>query len=183
MIRIFVAYPLPLEWKNFILESVRNNKLQDKVRWTKEENLHITLFFIGEIEDENLDRTKESLGGFLSSQHSFELDFDSFTYRGKRDAPTMLWAQFRKNPAFESLNAGIFQAVKKYMTLKPAFEKPVPHCTLARLKPGADISAIVFENESGAGKIAVEGAELWRTIQSKEGLRYESLNSWSFLRG
>ncbi len=82
--RLFVACEIPENLKNNIEEfqnSLKNEN--DRIKWVEKENLHLTMKFIGETEEKNLVKIKESLSSvrfksFLTSVS----DFGVFPPRG-----------------------------------------------------------------------------------------------------
>ena len=58
--RLFVAINLPEEIKKNLF-CFKNRYLEIPARWTKKENLHITLYFIGYVSEKNLEKIREAL--------------------------------------------------------------------------------------------------------------------------
>lgn len=125
--RLFVAIPLP----SAIIKALAGYSKQfpnlPHARWVPPENFHITVYFIGWVEEKNLpeiiSRTQES----ILSIASFSLKFreviwappslrQSGASEGKSSSPRMIWALFERSAAFESL----------------AEKESIPHVTLAR---------------------------------------------------
>lgn len=71
--RLFIAIPLPEPVKDFIEESA---SLPSNYKKTKRENLHITLQFLGDVEDERVEEIKEALNSSLQGLESFSLSID-----------------------------------------------------------------------------------------------------------
>jgi 2'-5' RNA ligase len=176
MIRVFVAFPLRNDLANFYLETGRRNRIQG-VRWTPEDNLHITLFFIGEILEENLEKVKNSLAEIFLNQNSFSLNFESVTFAGKKKS--MIWGKFSENPEFKLLSEKIFSGVKEFMTIEMIHSDPVPHCTIARINKGTDLSLVDLNVAKTEQKtVEINLAELWQTVQTREGVRYKCLEKY-----
>ena len=58
MIRVFVAIPLPKEVKDHLYGIQTSLRKEDaKIKWVSKKNLHITLKFIGALEENKLDET------------------------------------------------------------------------------------------------------------------------------
>ncbi len=179
MVRIFVALPIPDNVSYFLLQIGERNSALSNIRWTPRDNLHITLFFIGEVLEGDIDEIRKRLEKTLKSQEPFTLEFESIVLKGRKH-PSMIWAAFRKKEIFTRLSENIYQSVKDLMTIKRSHEDPIPHCTLARMKAGVDIDAIDKDFISIEESIKVNHAELWQTIQSKDGVTYKSLNRYDF---
>ncbi len=175
MIRVFVAFPLPVVWIESFIPISKKNSALEKFRWTPVENLHITLFFIGEVEEKNLQLISSALNKTFLGQPAIQLFFESIELRGKKESPSMLWGKFRMSETFTLLAEKIHESVKELMTIKVVHKDPVPHCTLARIKPGAEINLLKTEISIPAYELRVNVAELWKTVKSKEGVRYERL--------
>ncbi len=181
MIRIFLATPLPPVWSESFLEISKKNSSLEKFRWTPRDNLHITLFFIGEVEENNLENIVSALGKLFVEQKSFILEFETVELRGKKGHPSMLWGKFCKKEMFSQLSESIFQSVKEFMTIDVVHKDPIPHSTLARIKPGANTDLINLKIEIPEKFISIDAAELWKTVQSKDGVWYERLQHWELL--
>jgi len=93
--RIFIAINLPENIKKKLAE-YQKKWPELPVRWTKPENLHITLDFIGYVTDEELievcKRTKE----IVDKHNPFEIKLTKICYGPlrlhSRQAPRMVWA-------------------------------------------------------------------------------------------
>ncbi len=182
MIRIFCAFPINGEIADSFLQVADKNSQIENIRWTPKANLHITLFFIGEVEEKNLEQIKNELSEVFKVQHSFTLEFDSVVFKGRKH-PSMLWAEFKKSEYFSELSEKIYKSLKEFMTIVPSYKDPIPHCTLARIKTNADISHINSDINLLQNIVGIDTAELWQTVQTKEGVRYECLEKYNFIDG
>ena len=180
MIRIFVAFPLKNEMAKSFLQLSETNLSDKNIRWTPKDNLHITLFFIDEIEEINLVKIKSEIRNVFKKQKSFTLEYKEISFKGKKRS-SMIWAEFYKNNFFSDLSENIKQSVKDFMTIEIVHYDPIPHCTLARIKPGADVSSVNKTIHLSEKTLNVDRAELWKTVQSKDGVKYESLEKFEFV--
>ena len=174
MVRLFVAFPLPELWTGYCQVIARRNKDVEGMRWTIPANLHVTLFFIGEVEATNIDSIKSEMQ-FLHQQKRFEHTFEALTLQGKRSKPGMLWARFERNEEFATLSKNIEQVVKPFMTIENSHAHPIPHCTMARIKRHAYTSTLDLAAGHFGSTLLVDRAELWQTVQTREGVVYRSL--------
>lgn len=180
MKRIFLAFPVPAAIVHEIhtfFESVKNT---DGVRWTRDANLHVTLFFIGEVEVADIPKVREKIRTVLSAQAPFSLRFDCFTFSGKLPHPSMIWARFLPQYEFSKMSEKVFQAVRPYMTITPQHKDPIPHVTIARIRHGAKVNQLKFPEDHVIELPPVDYAELWQTVHTEEGVVYENLERFSF---
>ena len=100
MVRLFVAHPIPDQLEVKLQEVSKKNELVRGIRWTPGANMHITLFFIGEVEENNVTAIRESLNKLFSNQQPFSIDFDTICTAGKKKISSMIWARYIKNTEF-----------------------------------------------------------------------------------
>jgi len=171
-VRIFVAFPLPALISDRIREFIAFYENCEGVRWTRISNLHITVFFIGEVRPEDLMPVKECIGPLLRHIEPIELSFEKVTFRGGKKTPSMVWVQFARNERFSSLSGKIGEMVSGFMTTNSSHPDPIPHITLARIKRKADISSVLTEKLSIPEIILLDRIELWQSLQTAEGVFY-----------
>ena len=68
--RLFVALPLPAETRSALLAWTKRCGPQPGLRWTLEDQLHITLQFLGEVGEDRVDRVSEALDSIRSPAFS-----------------------------------------------------------------------------------------------------------------
>jgi len=72
--RVFIAIRLPDYIKNFASLVEENLKVNlPKISWVKPPNLHLTLKFLGEISDKQLDKVKQITSEIASQTSSFKI--------------------------------------------------------------------------------------------------------------
>ena len=99
-------------------------------RFVPEENLHLTLRFIGEVtpvEAEEIDLALTTLRG-----RAFTLTFTGVGTFAKGGRETQLWIGVERNPALDHLQGKIETALQR-AGLPPERRRFTPHVTLARL--------------------------------------------------
>ncbi|HSR55521.1 MAG TPA: RNA 2',3'-cyclic phosphodiesterase [Alphaproteobacteria bacterium] len=131
MIRLFVGLSLP--------EGVRErlHGLKGGVpgaRWIEPENMHLTLRFIGNVDDLAIEEVDEALSRVRSPAFDLEIAGVGEFSRGRR--PVMLWAGVNPDPDLMDLQRRIESAVVKG-GFPPEGRRFTPHVTLARIKNGA----------------------------------------------
>ena len=128
MIRLFVGLALP-EATRQRLQGL-NGGLPG-ARWTRPENRHLTLRFIGEVDNglaDDIDLALEKVDAA-----PFEVTLDGVGYFGSARKARTLWVGVAENPALHRLQAKV-EAALVGIGLAPEGRKYSPHVTLARLK-------------------------------------------------
>ena len=91
-VRAFLAIPLP--WQ--LQESIRviQTELQASIaeaRWTRPENLHLTLHFFGKIEQETLEKLKVSVLSVKGCQRPFQVEVKGLGAFPSPHRPRVIW--------------------------------------------------------------------------------------------
>ena len=133
--RLFVAIPLSGAIKKELL-GVRDEVRVQGIRWTDGNNLHITLHFIGGVEEGNIDRLSLKLAETLKGTKQFSLFLESIEFGPPAGKPHMIWALFKDGGgAYGALARSIAESLKEYSG--DTMKRPIPHVTLARFNdPG-----------------------------------------------
>ncbi len=124
--RVFIAINLPEKVKKRLTD-YQERWLELPVRWTKEDNLHITLFFLGNLIDEEIVDACKIVREIASKHSSFSINLNKICYGpvGKIP-PKMIWAIGEKTEEFVSL--------RKDMGFKSEKGGFSPHITLGRIR-------------------------------------------------
>jgi 2'-5' RNA ligase len=128
MPRLFIALTLPDPVKRS-LEPLASG-LGD-VRWLDPEQQHLTLRFIGELDNGRLEELAEALG--LVEGSPFELGLEGLGHFPPRGEPQVLWTGVAKSPELASLRRRIDRTLAA-IGLPPEGRKFTPHVTLARVR-------------------------------------------------
>lgn len=188
-IRSFVAVDLPDAVKEEVCALIFSLKRTDAaVRWVAKKNLHLTLKFLGYINDEQISGTKAFLSKISAGQNSFTFSLSglgSFPLSGK---PRVVWVGVDEGKeALENLAEKIEREAAR-----TGFEKEErafsAHLTVgrvrehARLPQQADlIQAIKSAAFSSAHKIKADHLTLYKSTLTGEGALYEPIEFFNFL--
>jgi 2'-5' RNA ligase len=178
--RVFVAFPMQASEAEKLKLIQQQNSSLSNIRWTPGANLHLTVFFIGEILNEHIDPAIKSISEVARGNSPFEIGFEKITWAGKKMPHGMIWAQFFKNDFYSRLSSDLHQALKEFLTVHPVFKDPIPHVTLARMNKAADINKINLHFEENFSIPQISYCELWKTMHTPEGVRYDSLKRFDF---
>lgn len=130
MIRLFTGIALPEQVKERLM--LAGTGLSG-ARWQREDQLHLTLRFIGEVEEPVADDIVSALAAIRSP--AFDLTVAEVGAFGEKKRPRVLWAGVRGNPALSHLRAKGETALAR-VGLPPENRKFHPHITLAKLDRG-----------------------------------------------
>jgi 2'-5' RNA ligase len=138
--RTFIALPLPLEMVSAIntqLQPLR--EIHQEFRWTREENLHITLAFLGELDDPGIAIVNEAVNHAVQKKHPISIGTGTiFTLPQGRPANVLALGIEQGKQAIARLAADVEKRLtelgkqKNYSFRTPERRIFVPHITLAR---------------------------------------------------
>ncbi len=128
MLRLFTAIDPPAAIKQQLL-LLRRSMIG--ARWQKADQMHITVNFIGEVENSFLPEIKEALASVKAGP--LALNFNGVDYFGSKRQPRILFAKIEPNQELKKLNKQINNALLE-IDIKTDRQKFKPHVTLARLK-------------------------------------------------
>ncbi len=142
MIRLFVALEIP--------EAIRQRLVLMSggvpgARWMKEEQLHLTLRFIGEVDENEAHDIDDALATIRAG--GFRLELAGVGEFGGK-VPRALWAGVRPNEALLHLQKKVETALHR-IGVAPDERKFSPHVTLARLKGAPREKVAAFLSHHG----------------------------------
>lgn len=132
--RIFIAINLPEKIKKE-LSSFQEKYLEMPIRWTKKENLHITLIFLGYFSDEELLEISNTTREVAKNHHSFLINLNKIHYGppGKKP-PRMVWASGEKSQEATLLKNNLEESLFKSVRFLSEKRELSLHITLGRIK-------------------------------------------------
>lgn len=176
--RLFIAIELPHYVRHKIKEQIDQLRAafpNVRASWTREDNLHLTVKFLGNVPVNQIEPLSQALMRAATQTHGFELvirDCGSFPPRGK---PNVLWIGI-EDP---SSNLRKLQAAVEDECANAGFERDQrsfhPHLTIARLRnPKGARNLAEMHQEIGLEPVSVSVSEvcLIRSELSSAGSRY-----------
>jgi len=143
-------------------------------RWQYEENLHLTLRFIGEVERPIANELAEALGRIEAPV--FPLEIAGVGHFERKGRPHAIWARLQPRAGLEVLRQRVERATAG-VGLERETRRFTPHITLARLGSGAGpVGAWLAAH--GALRIAPWTAEAFSLFEShlgRGGAHYEEV--------
>ena len=134
--RIFIAINLPEDTKKKLLD-YQSKWLELPCRWTKKENLHITLMFLGYLSDEELLGVLKITKEVALRHQSFSISLKKILYGPpKKMPPRMVWTEGEKSEEFAALRDDLEKSLttSEQVHFSPEERAFSPHITLGRIK-------------------------------------------------
>ena len=180
--RVFIAVNLPEEIKEkFFSFGKKYQSLPAK--WVEKENIHITVLFLGNLDDNQLFETIQSAKQVLKNHKPFLIKIERLAYGpDNKIPPRLIWAGVSKSREFSALKNDIENTIfdlpeYKYKTKEAKGFNP--HITIARIesfkfraltnKPEIDITLnMQFE---------ISSIDIMESVLTKKGPEYTILES------
>lgn len=174
-VRLFVAATLPSPLKVNLQEQLQPF-LQPAVRAVPPDNLHLTLFFIGNVPLQDLSYIKQIIADVAKRHAPFTLTLACTEAGPNARSPRLVWARFQQHQAFEILSHDLTQMLT---TEPPKKQKTIPHITLARFRKGQPapkhLPALAPEQEY---TLEVNSIALWQSKLASPHPVYTVLESY-----
>jgi 2'-5' RNA ligase len=175
MHRLFVAVRPPEHVRRLLLAAMGG---VSGARWQSDEQLHITLRFIGEV-----DRHQASdIDAALASVHHppFEIAVNGLGTFERRGKPEVIWAGVAPHEPLAGLHRKIDQALAR-AGVEPDRRAYHPHITLARLKRTSGPVGNLIGGVGGLASppFAVEQFALYESRLTPEGAVYSAIERYA----
>lgn len=151
------------------------------IKWVDEENFHITLVFLGEQTQEEVDRISDFCSEISVS--NFDLELRSVGVFGKQKSPSILFAEVKQNPHLLQLQKILDSGLRK-RGIQPERQEYHPHVTIGRFKNfyNAKISPYLEEfSDFSSSSFAVSEFHIYSSRSSANGPIYRIEESFSLL--
>jgi RNA 2',3'-cyclic 3'-phosphodiesterase len=180
--RLFVAVNLPKREKDRIFRAARPLRERElPVKWVQPDRYHVSLKFLGEVQESRLDDVEGALEKVSASTAAMDLEVSGFGAFPTIRRPSVLWVGIEPSPALRCLKQDVEWALSTcgFDRETRAFH---PHITLGRADPedgagafrGLDQLAADLDYE---GEIKVRKVDLMRSHLSKDGAHYSVFSS------
>lgn len=183
--RLFVALDIPEETRSAIRELIlRLEPVARGAKWVRPEGIHITLKFIGSIEDDRLAAIKEHLSR-VSHREAIPVAFRNFGFFPNEKRPRVFFIGIESGKPLADLASEIETRLAELKIPKEerAF---TPHLTLARFKTNEGVAQISKTLASMAvrdfGAMNATQFHLYQSVLKSNGAIYTKLASYSFAK-
>ncbi|ARU15534.1 RNA 2',3'-cyclic phosphodiesterase [Croceicoccus marinus] len=167
--RLFVAIKPPPDVIDMLIDTMEG---VDNVRWQGEDQLHLTLRFIGEVDTPQANDIADALGSVRAGK--FDLAIRGAGHFEKKGRPHTLWAGVAPSRALIQLQQSVESACRS-AGIAPETRVFAPHVTLARLSGRAgDIAPFLAQHGALRSEpFTVERFFLVESTLSAKGAHYD----------
>lgn len=151
------------------------------VAWVAPGNLHLTLKFLGSVEEERIDAIVAALRGAVSDAAAFEAVVNGLGAFPTPTRPRVVWAGMREGAQAMITLAGRVDAALATLGFPREARPFSPHVTLGRVRvPRRDLrlaEALAKDAAREFGRLRVERLALMQSRLSPTGSQYTELES------
>ncbi len=179
MIRTFISISIPENIRQAIAgyqESMSG--MINSIRWTKPENIHITLKFIGEIREELVDRIIKNVMDQPPYLGSFDLEISGAGVFPNIKRPRIYWIGITSGQKQLSRLASDLEDRLEPLGIAREKRPFKPHITIGRAKKGSPVSGLKENIESevlSPLSFHVDRIHLMKSVLKPSGAEYSSL--------
>lgn len=179
--RIFIAINFPEDFKRRILECQNKLKKFDwPVRWVGETNLHLTLKFLGYINDKSLERLKQIIGEVVSKYKSFIIEFKDLLAFPNLSQPRVIGIAILENQELQNLANEIRNKIDAANIGEKEARPFKGHVTIGRVKnPYGHWQALAIINFSDS--FPVKSVEMMESQLRPQGSVYAVVESYPLI--
>lgn len=180
--RLFIAVDLPAEVRKVLADQQQQLKQAKAVRWTRPEQIHLTLQFLGDVPVEAVDAIPRALQSAVSVLPAFQFNLTGVGVFPNFKAPRIVWAGITEGAEQVALLYRAVITATRPLGFTPESRPFTPHLTIgrvqtwARLDDYAQISAAIRNCPAhAAATVTVDHVTLFRSELKPSGPIYTPL--------
>lgn len=181
-IRAFFALPVPPEAIGTLVEVQESMKRRAQrsrlhLRWTTREQLHVTMKFLGSIDEEHLAALSSAVEQLGASTPAVETRIDELGAFGSVRRARVLVAHVADDSGIIAALAERLEVVAEEIGVPPETRGFRAHVTLARIKRPGDASDLVEAAHFEPIELRFDELRLYRSVLKPTGSEYSVLAS------
>ena len=185
--RIFIAIPLPdniQKQVSFLQDRLRKSKAD--IKWVNPDNIHITLKFLGDIDNKIIEIMTQNLRKKIKSYFSFDVFISNMGAFPSPLCPQIIWAGIHEARCACVLLQKEVELCAEKSGIKKEIRAFFPHLTLGRVRSQKNKQELIriLEEEkdfSITTKIPVKKIVLFSSLLTRQGPIYSSLEEFPLL--
>jgi 2'-5' RNA ligase len=176
--RLFVAIDLTedvIERLSSIQEKLSSGDFDLKL--VERENLHLTLKFLGEVQESHLERVEKLASEAVNGFHAFTLSFHGIGHFGSGRFVKVIWAGVDSG---RDEFVGLAKELDKRLSfIRKDEHGPSPHLTITRVKSGRNADLLLRElgslRDVKVGEVRVKEVKLKQSVLTPHGPIYSDV--------
>jgi 2'-5' RNA ligase len=184
VIRAFIAIDIPDDVRAAIADAqarLKRAHVAVKVSWTKIDNVHLTLQFLGHVEETTIERISQALAALTERHAAFDIPVRGAGAFPNERSPRVLWVACDDAEGKLKTLARAVQSEMQQFGFEPEHREFSAHLTLGRIKfpkPDAALTrALDSVKDEVFGVMRVETIHLFQSQLHPEGSIYSKLSS------
>jgi RNA 2',3'-cyclic 3'-phosphodiesterase len=186
VLRTFVALEMPVAIEDQLSNVIATLKADLKempVRWVAVENIHLTLKFIGETSEENVQQVSSLVEQCAKNVESFDLQLKGFGVFPDTRRPLVLWVGVSAPENLATLQQKIENGLARLGY--PVEDRPFnPHLTIGRVRRGTGgpdakriMAAMDAHKTISSDPVLINSVTLFQSVLNRSGSVYNRLFS------
>ena len=190
--RTFLAVTIPLEIKNKIEKFIEEfkyetDKKRSNVKWVKIENIHITIYFFGNVGNQDLSILSNKLSEIGNTYPPFEISIKGVSAFPKPESPRVIWCGIIDNSNTLRKTNGFVRDIIRDNNLNVDIDNREfsPHLTIGRVKGrycDSLVKKIISSELREFGSFIINELVLFSSTLTKYGPIYNEIERYSFGR-
>ncbi len=183
-IRTFVAIPLGDEVSREAIRLIKRlRQPNDGIKWVPTDNLHLTLKFLGEVDNTEVPAVCDVVREVCGEFEPFELHFAGTDGFPNIDRPRVLYVRIEDQSQALTEIVGALDQQYAELGFKPEPRDYQPHLTLGRTKSGSRragddvIARLSNEREVEIGTMVVDTVHVFASFLDKQGPTYQVMDT------
>ncbi len=179
ILRSFIAIELPETVKSALSELQGElKKCGADVRWVKPDNIHLTLKFLGDVEENIVEGIIDSLKGTCGKHSTFSLELSGIGVFPNKKSPRVLWVGLTGSKILPIIQQEIDTGMAT-LGFKQEKRRFAPHLTLGRFKSSSGKKELAdkmnLDMNTAFGLIEVNSVSLMRSDLGPAGAKHTTI--------
>lgn len=181
MPRLFVAIKIPpSNALDDIYSELKQKLSQSKINWVNRDNFHLTLKFLGNVEDYYVNSLIKLLEQVAAGNTNFVLETTKIGCFSSKGKVHVIWYDYKPNHLFNKLVSSIQKSLVE-LDFKSEKRNIMPHLTLGRVKylaPGNNLQEIISGIEPVSSMYKVDNFYLVKSTLTPNGAVYNVIKTF-----
>jgi RNA 2',3'-cyclic 3'-phosphodiesterase len=179
VIRTFVAVFPPPAVQEALFQAARDLQANRDFRLVGQEKIHLTLKFLGDVAEDDLDSVKQALKPMRESRDPFEVSTSDFGAFPTEKKARILWAGIEEGQEHLRAMAEEVENLLEAASFERENRPYVPHLTLGRARTRRT-TLDTTKTSPPTLRFTVSGVDLLESAPGKNGVTYSTLATYPF---